>query len=130
MSDVTFCTRRSGHDGPCNGLEPEECLMNRLRREATDTSGMRALALEIASVRKDAVSDFLHKVMRENAELRSALEAVATEADTYGCNHEDEQDEDERLCGGDDCKRCYLLKIARPALTGNATEEATKGNKK
>lgn len=57
--------------------------------------------------------------LREEANrLREALKEVSTEADSesYGCNHEDMQDEDSRLCSGDDCKRCFLLAITRKAL--------------
>lgn len=45
--------------------------------------------------------------------MSAALVEVSKEANSYGCNHEDQQDEESGLCGGDDCKRCYLLAITR-----------------
>ncbi len=46
-------------------------------------------------------------------DLHERMGRIAEEAVKWGCNHEDEQDEDSRMCCGDDCKCCYILALTK-----------------
>ncbi len=46
-------------------------------------------------------------------DLHERMGRIEKEATKWGCNHEDEQDEDSRMCSGDDCKCCYILALTK-----------------
>lgn len=71
-----------------------------------------SVAIEVKKQTDDLCAE-IGRMPAENAAMSEALAEVSREANSYGCNHEDQQDEESGLCGGDDCKRCYLLAITR-----------------